>query len=171
MKRRNKTMKPRREVSPIGGLAVFSQRRLKEQLGVSLRNTLPEENQRSIASDYYLAVAAFTNGYADFYHFNVIAAALNTSSMLVKQGLGTEYQPLMTAALQALARASERFDKFGKYGFDGEGLIAIKDAGELHEEHLRVATRMDLARVIIKTDKRLKEGDIMEQLHSLPEAA
>lgn len=160
-----------RHINPSGGLAVFGRRKLMETLEISLTNPLPAATQNSIAADYYLAVGAFTSGMATEYHFGVITAALNTSAGLVKQGLGDEYSALLEPALAALRRARVRHDKTGKYGFDGEGLQAIRDAAELHEAHLAVATRYDLARVIREMDPAISGGYVLERLHKLPEAA
>lgn len=134
--------------STIGGLHVIAGRLMAS-------NPLPAERQANVAIAYHTSIDALTSGYAEKNHFDTIVYALNIGSILAQNGIGGDYIDLLPPASAAMVRCKERWQKTGKFGLDGEGLLAIRAVADLHEAQLAAATHAEPSAAIDEMHRRL----------------
>lgn len=65
---------------------------------------------------------------------------IDTMNVTLVRGWGTDMQPIANAAMNALRRTWERYERIGKFGLDGPGLSEVEQGLELHEELCRLST-------------------------------
>lgn len=133
--------KPRQ---PFGGLVAISANVRRRELA----EPLAAEQQLNVELAYHQSIDAMTGGHATQYHFDTIVYALNIGVILAERGLGSDYLDLLRPALAAMSRAKDRYLKLGKFGLDGDGLIAVRDVAGLHAEQIRLATQQELVDAI-----------------------
>ncbi|MGB6054630.1 MAG: hypothetical protein WBG17_05260 [Burkholderiaceae bacterium] len=154
---RRKQHRPRR-IDPAGGLSVF------------LRMQDRAENARPIGNDartdlqlaYWISFHAMTQGASSEEHWSVVAVSLNVALILTEHGFGREYEPYVIKALDAAFRAHQRGQRTGAWRYDGEGINAVRDALELHDEQLALATKDQVRAALAEVNRRVDAGDVYQ---------
>jgi hypothetical protein len=67
---------------------------------------------------------------------HILADTINTA-LIRAEMIDPQIEPLLNKAVEAMQRADDRQAVHGRYGFDGPGLQAIRDALDVYEEILR----------------------------------
>ena len=67
---------------------------------------------------------------------HILADTINTA-LVRAEAINPAIEPLLNLAVEAMQRADDRQATCGRYGFDGPGLQAIRDALDIYEEILR----------------------------------
>ena len=64
--------------------------------------------------------------------------------------------------MYALARSEQRLLDTGHYGLDGEGLQAIEDCIDLHDQLLALVTPQQMTRAYEEMRKRIARGETLD---------
>ncbi len=141
----------KRRIDPHAGLqAIAMQHQLdhsqKQTIGLALRTLLE----------------ALRLGKADEHAFHNLAAAVNVSLVLCERGIGEEYLDLVKRAQDALLRLYQRGRQSGRWVMDGPGLNDLREAIDLHEQHLALVSRAEAANAMREVMRRINRGDVFE---------
>ena len=82
--------------------------------------------------------------------------------MILGEKIGEECVALAKTAMHALARAEQRLLDHGHYGLDGEGLQAIEDCIDLHDQLLTLVTPLQMTRAYDEMRKRIARGETLD---------
>ena len=82
---------------------------------------------------------ALKNGSTDEELFNRLGSSLNTALILAER-IDQQVVDVVLDAHQAMYRCRERFDKHGRFGFDGPGISAMVDALDVYDQIVRLTT-------------------------------
>lgn len=99
----------------------------------------------------YAALDEFVHGRGTLDHWKTLTDLLNLSEMMAKLGIGIEVLDACQKAQDALINAGKRYEKTGKFGFDGLGIQAIRDLIEYADLQQSSIPRSQLERMIEKT--------------------
>lgn len=149
-KKPRKAYKPKGETK-FGGLPVIAGR-------VVWQAPLSDEQKIDVLADYYAAIDAFTQGRAEYVHFEKLVYAANVTCVLADMGMGDEHQELIFAGMAAVQRIKERKEKTGVWGIDGEGRRALHEMEDLHRAQLEIATRAEIDLAIKEMWRRIHAG-------------
>lgn len=105
------------------------------------------------------ALLAFTNGAAIKSHFNTLASTVDLCSMASKTMFENAYEAEIDAGREAMIRCRERFAHTQKLGLDGEGISAIKQVIEIHNELLNNVTGAEVLKFLKVRDQHIKSGN------------
>lgn len=96
-----------------------------------------------------VAFEKMRNGAGTTADYDELCATLNTASKRLKVLGVTESIPVSNAAAEAMIRCRERYESWGKFGFDGPGMAAMQEALDLHSEVLAVSTEGEMMKAQI----------------------
>lgn len=99
----------------------------------------------------YAALDEMIHGRGTLAHWQTLTDLLNLSEMMARQGIGIEVLDACKAAQEALVNAGKRFEKTGKFGFDGLGIQAIRDLIEYADLQQSSIPRSQFEKLIAKT--------------------
>ena len=117
-KPRNKTYRPR-AVGREGGLPAIATK-------IVNRMPLTEQTAQALEGAAWTALQAIVDGHGTGAEWNSLAGALNHSKGLAERGYGANIIPEIDAAMDAMRRLNQRYNRLGKMGLDGEGLQAVR---------------------------------------------
>lgn len=135
-------------------MAVIERRRIADQS----RHPMSCERQANVCIAYQQSIEAMTGGYAESYHLDTIIYALDIGVVLAENDLGGDHIELLREAMAGIGRTKVRYLDTGRMGLDGEALIAIRAAYDLHQEQMRLATMGELQAAISEMHRRVEEG-------------
>lgn len=98
----------------------------------------------TLMADNYAALYMMSIGQGWPEHMATVITAMNIGMVLTEMGFGREYAAAMRAGLDGVWRAKNRGEQTGKWGFDGPGLVAVREAMQVLEAQLEHASRQDL---------------------------
>ncbi|MBV8666713.1 MAG: hypothetical protein JO269_09535 [Burkholderiaceae bacterium] len=156
--RKHKKYRPR-AVSAVGGL--FAIQAKHDAASDALPMTDDQIADLSIA--FRLAFQAMLTGAADEQQWSTCVASLNIAMVLAERGIGPEYLPQFTAALDGAFRARIRATRTGKWGFDGDAIQAIKEAFSAHELQIEHATKQEIREALIEVRLRVDAGQVYQE--------
>jgi len=91
-----------------------------------------------------------------------VVCSLNVALALSERGIGAEYQPYMIKALDGAFRAKVRAAGGKAWRYDGEAISAIREALEIHDEQIKLATREQLRNALREVHRRTADGNVYE---------
>jgi hypothetical protein len=146
----------RRRWNPAQGVAAFMRLTAPNE-------TLSPEQTRRYLLDAHAALLRFELGQADRAAFDDLAICINWALLLAEGGYGADQQPQIKDAQAALVRADARI-ALGcrRWGFDGPGLTAIKEALRTFEAQIEAATTRDLLAALTEIRRRMDAGIVYE---------
>ncbi|CDY79447.1 Phage protein [Caballeronia glathei] len=153
-----RSQKPRKKYQP----ARWLERMVKAQETRMDVRPLDDDKQRDLGIAFRVAFDLMIHG-GDESAWHTLAQALNIALVLCEDDFGKAYEPDLKAALEGLVRAKERFNRTGKWGFDGGAIQTIRFGLELHEEQMRVAERSAVRRAIREVERRIDNGDVYQE--------
>lgn len=113
---------------------------------------------------HWICFRAITDdGVATEENWSNLAQAVNMSLLLAEKGIGAEHMCLTFDAQEALMRAAKRGKATGRWGFDGDGIRAVQQALELHDEQIKVASKAELLEALHTLRKRVDSGVVLEE--------
>lgn len=157
--RRPRKKMAHRTASYLGGLTAV----IRDQVGRSKSVPLPVDNQVNVVISYHTSIDAMTGGYATTVHFDTLVYAMNLGIILAERGICEEYAEAIMPAMQGLLRAKNRYHKIGKFGLDGDALVALKAVAGMHEDQIAQATRGQLEAAINEMHARLGRGNTYQE--------
>lgn len=158
MKKRTKKYRPR-HASIIGGLGVIDR---KQQIAV-LHQKLGPVQMTDLSLAFRLAFQNMIGGCANEEQWSTCVGSLNIAMVLAERGFGLEHEPLLVKALDGAFRARLRAERGKGWGFDGEVIQAIKEAYDVHEAQMDLATRADIIDAIAEVHRRMDEGIVYQE--------
>lgn len=123
---------------------------------------LSHRKQVEVGIWFRTALELVLGGRAKREDMDVVSTALNIALVLAQEGYGPEWQPRIEQALEGMKRAYERLDEMGRGVLDGPGMTAVKEAFEVHDEQLRLATAEEVRNALKEVARRYKERDEQE---------
>lgn len=153
-KKPRKAYRPKR-LTPYGGLYTVASRSVDGK-------PLTEDEQQKVATDYYAALSAMTDGRGTELHFDSLAYAGNIAQIITCYVFTDADYSLVHNAMCAINRTRDRYMKTKKMGVDGEGLQALREFGPLFEAILEQSTAGELQAARIEMARRLDRGQIFE---------
>jgi hypothetical protein len=111
----------------------------------------------------YAALDEIVHGRGTLDHWKTLTDLLNLSEMMAKLGIGVEVLEVCEKAQDALVKAGNRFEKTGKFGFDGPGIQAMRDLIEYADLQQSSISRAEFERIIEKTRNYMASN--MDKIH------
>lgn len=127
------------------------------------RRPLSDDQVRDLGLNYRMAFRAMLNGGATEERWSICVCSLNIALVLAERGLGEEYIPRINEALAGAFRAKVRAGSIGSWGFDGPAIQAIKDAFDVHDEQLTLATKNETRAALHEVHRRADEGNVYQE--------
>ena len=116
---------------------------------------LDHEQVVDLGLSYRMPFEQMREGKGTEEHYNTLACVVNIGHVLCEYGVLKEWLECIEKAQLAMNRVLERAKKLGKWGFDGEGLIDMRDALVVLDEQLNVATRKQVEMAIAEVKRRV----------------
>ena len=120
-----------------------------------------ESEQAQLQIPVYAAIGAMKGGTATPDDMGTLCIVCN-ACMILGEKIGEECVTLAKTAMHALARAEQRLLDHGHYGLDGEGLQAIEDCIDLHDQLLSLVTPQQMTRAYDEMRKRIARGETLD---------
>ena len=156
--KRNKKYQPRRVV-PFGGLFVIADKH------VAAEDSRPiiADDQTDLSLAYRLAFEQMTKGESNEQSWCIVVCSLNVALILAERGIGHEYEPYLIKALDGAFTAKLRAQRHGVWRFDGEAISAIRQAFEVHDEQIKIATKHEMRDALLEVRRRIDEGNTYQE--------
>lgn len=130
--------------------------------GVMARTQLyTQEEQASLQMPVYMALGAMKGGGATAEDMGTLCIVCN-ACMILGEKIGPECVAIAKCAMHALGRAERRMLDHGHYGLDGEGLQAIEDCIDLHDQLLALVTPQQMTRAYDVMRKSIARGEALD---------
>lgn len=123
---------------------------------IALTAPFNEYEQRQLNLPLRLAFDALTKGTATLEDLHSL---ILTANVTVVRCANSPMEGIATKALDALRRASERYDRLGKVGLDGPGLSEVEQGIELHEELVRLSSPKQMREAALIVDEFRKKHE------------
>ena len=120
-----------------------------------------ESEQAQLQIPVYAALGAMKSGAATSDDMGTLCIVCN-ACMILGEKISEECVALAKTAMHALARAEQRLLDHGHYGLDGEGLQAIEDCIDLHDQLLALVTPQQMTRAYDEMRKRIARGETLD---------
>lgn len=117
---------------------------------------MPDERQSNVLIAYWQAIEAMVHGYACEAHFDTLVYAVNLAVLLAEDDCGEQDADILGDAMAGIRRTKERYLTTGKFGLDGDALMAVRAAYGLHEAQVRSATLGQLSASIEEMHRRIE---------------
>jgi len=172
-KKRNKTYKPyqpKHGVMAGGMIALAENQERVGQVAAFIENhdkPYSEDDLSDLARTYWLAFDQLKMGAATEEIWSTVCASINMATLLCERGIGEEHLPVMSLALDAMFSAQQRGERVGAYRLDGDGLRAVTEALQIHDEQMRHVTPIDIMRADDERIRRERDGEIRTAKGSL----
>lgn len=120
-----------------------------------------QEEQASLQMLVYMALDAMKSGVATPDDQGTLAVVCN-ACMILGEKIGPECVELAKQAMYALARSEQRLLDTGHYGLDGEGLCAITDCIDMHDQLLGLVTPQQMTKAYDEMRRRIAAGETID---------
>lgn len=100
-----------------------------------------------------LSFEALRTGQGSESDFHDLCAAIN-STMVRSEAVDPLCEQTAIAARDALMRCWYRFQRTGKFGFDGPGLGEVESGIDLHEQLIRLSTPLQMRDSLLEVQRR-----------------
>jgi len=127
---------------------------------IHTHTTLAQDQQRDIGIAYRISLHAMMRGSGTEQTWSTVACALNIALMLAEQGILPEAEDVIKRAQEALLRSRERAQRFGTWAFDGEGIKAVLEATNLHDEQMEIAKCSQVVNAMREMYRRIEAGEV-----------
>lgn len=104
------------------------------------------------------AIDAMARGGATVQDWKMLADMVNICETMADNGIGPEALPHCEAFQQDLIAAAQRYEKTGKMGLTGRGLVEAREVFAYHDVMRQSVTRAEYERMIEKTRNRIRAG-------------
>ena len=121
--------------------------------------TVSEQAQLQIP--VYAALGAMKSGAATSDDMGTLCIVCN-ACMILGEKISEECVALAKTAMHALARSEQRLLDTGHYGLDGEGLRAITDCIDLHDQLLSLVTPQQMTKAYDEMRRRIAAGETLD---------
>ena len=133
----------KRRINPLAALITLQQN----------QQTKPSQ-ATGLMLELHQCFDALKNGSTDDELFNRLGSSLNTALILAER-IDQQVVDVVLEAHQAMYRCRERFDKHGRFGFDGPGITAMVDALDVYDQMVRLSTPKQILSASAEAVKRM----------------
>ena len=120
-----------------------------------------ESEQAQLQIPVYAALGAMKSGAATSDDMGTLCIVCN-ACMILGEKISEECVALAKTAMHALARSEQRLLDTGHYGLDGEGLRAITDCIDLHDQLLSLVTPQQMTKAYDEMRRRIAAGETLD---------
>lgn len=120
---------------------------------------------------YHVALDEMIRGRGTEEHWSTLACALNITLVLAETGPGLDSLGIIKSALTGIVRSRDRARTTQKWGFDGDALIDIKIALEVHDAQIATVTKAAMQGALAEVHRRIDSGDVFADAAAFEEAA
>jgi hypothetical protein len=156
--KRSKQHRPR-PIAPFGGLGLIADMHAH----AADQRPITGADQTDLGVAYWLAFDAMTRGRSSEENWSIVTVSLNVALILTERGIGQEFEPYLVKALDGAFRAKVRADRIGAWRYDGEAISAIREAFEIHDEQIKLATKDDMRGALLEVYRRISDGNIYQE--------
>ena len=135
----------KRRINPLAALITLQQN----------QQTKPSQAD-GLMLELHQCFDALKNGSTDDELFNRLGSSLNTALILAER-IDQQVVDVVLEAHQAMYRCRARFDKHGRFGFDGPGIAAMVDALDVYDQMVRLSTPKQILDASSEAFKRMKK--------------
>lgn len=157
-KRRNKRYTPR-QASFNGGLSVIN----KIHAAAEDARPIDPHAMTDLGIAYWAAFHQMLHGQSREEDWTMIVVALNVALILCERGFGAEYTPYIIKAQTGAFITFQRAQGLGVWRFDGNTICAVREALEVHDEQVKLATKGELRDALIEVRRRVTEGHVFQE--------
>lgn len=156
--KRNKRYTPKRISAAGGAIRVL---RLLESI----------EDQQPIAPlamtelgiAYWAAFHQMLHGEAREEDWTMVTVALNTALILSEEVFNNDHEPYIVKALEGAMRAKMRANGLNVWRYDGAAIGAIREALEIHDEQVALATKGEIRAAFNEVNRRIADGHVYQE--------
>ena len=132
-------------------------------LGRVMARTQPytDAEQAALTLPSFMALDTITSGKGTEYHLDTLAITTNCV-LILSESVHPECVGVASNAVQAVLSAKTRLRKFGRVGFAGLELQAVRDVLDLYAEFLCHITPAQNSAALREVLARIKSGDFLE---------
>jgi len=124
---------------------------------------LHEDDATDLALAYRLSLETMVKGKSTEEDWSVVVCSLNIGLILCERGIGAEYEPLFVRALDGAFRSRIRAGRTGTWRFDGDALVAIREAIDVHDEQVKITTKEEIRTALLEVHHRIKAGNVYRE--------
>jgi hypothetical protein len=122
---------------------------------------LDDTQQVDLGTDYWAAFASMKTMHAVEDHFHKLAGAANVAMVLAEQGVMPMALEDFKSAQDALIGVWRRAEKTGRFGFTAAEMDSVREALQLHDLQLQVATQEQALKAVTEVIRRKENGDLI----------
>tara|TARA_R110000782_G_C14552992_1_gene385225 strand:- start:53 stop:547 length:495 start_codon:yes stop_codon:yes gene_type:complete len=115
-----------------------------------------------LGAAYWLSFDGLTSGAATEEQWSCVVCALNIAMVLSENGIGSECNGDIVAALDGAFRGKIRSARTGNFRLDGDAITAITTALHWHDQQMQVAHRNEVVTALESVMKRVSNGQVYE---------
>ena len=132
-------------------------------LGRVMARTQPytDAEQAALTLPSFIALDTITSGKGTEYHLNVLAITTNCV-LILSESVHPECVKVAQDAVDAILTAKSRLRKFGRVGFAGLELQAVREVVDLYAEFVKHITPAQNNAALREVDRRMAAGDCLE---------
>lgn len=131
---------------------------------IGMQQPLTQEQQDDLGLAVHLAIERLRIGSPVEGDWHTLAAAVNVSMVLCEKGVGPEYLPDIITAQDALLRVWKRYERTGRWAFDGPAYKVLTRAVEIHEAHAGAITRDGARAAMLEVRARARRGEVLNRV-------
>ncbi|MBU9661857.1 hypothetical protein KTF22_08130 [Burkholderia multivorans] len=153
----SKSKKPRKAYRP---------REVRRTAGIDVlerRTPMDGGQQTDLGIAYYMALNEMTNGHGTEEHWSTVTCALNIALVIAETGPGLDSIGIIKSALAGAVRSRDRARRTGKWGFDGDALIDIRIALEIHDAQMATVSKVAILKALGEVHRRIDAGEIFKE--------
>lgn len=117
---------------------------------------IPEKELDQLRLRELAAIEAFRAGSAGLQDWHDVCAMMNLCEEMARDGIGPEALEACERAQAALIEASRRFERTGKMGTTGPGLVAFRDVYAFHDLQRQSVPRSTYERCIARATAKVR---------------
>lgn len=128
------------------------------------RTPMDKGQTTSLGIAYYVAFDEMLHGRGTEEHWSTVVCALNIALVIAETGPGLISIGTIKSALDGAVRARDRARKVGKWGFDGDAVIDIRIALDVHHAQMATVTKATVLKAIAEMHRRIDAGTVFEEV-------
>lgn len=112
---------------------------------------------------YHVALDEMIHGRGTEDHWSTVVCALNIGLVLAEMGCAALYIGIIKDALDGAVRTRDRARKIGRWGFDGDALLDVKHALEIHDAQMAIVTKATIIAALAEVHRRIDAGSVFKE--------
>ena len=137
-------------------------RTVRDPMGWILkRSPMADDQQRDIGLTYRISLQGLLTGHGNGQAWATVSCALQFAAALCERGIHAHALHTIRLAQEAMVRTRERAKRHGKWALDGDGIRAVQDAFNIHDQQIKTATRAVITETLEEVRKMVEEGELV----------